>query len=118
MGGYFESGTLVRYDFMADSGSLPVAKGSSGTLSSEGNLTEEELSFSFSTSNSPSVLVYISSRTQDYMAVVLRRNGELVMSTGNQSIVKGLFCILSVSILNMHTILSISVLSINTILSY
>ncbi|XP_062843349.1 contactin-associated protein-like 2b [Trichomycterus rosablanca] len=77
VGGYFESGTLVRYDFMSDSSSSLVVKGSTGALSTEGNLTEEELSFSFSTSHAPSVLVYISSRTQDYMAMVLRHNGTL-----------------------------------------
>lgn len=76
MGGYFESGTLVRYDFMSSSISSPVAKGVLGTLSVEGNLTQEELSFSFSTTHAPCVLAYISSRTQDYLAVVLRHNGE------------------------------------------
>uniref|UniRef100_A0AAY4AMQ7 Contactin associated protein like 2b n=1 Tax=Denticeps clupeoides TaxID=299321 RepID=A0AAY4AMQ7_9TELE len=48
-----------------------------GPLTTEANLTQEELTFSFSTSNAPSVLVYISSRTQDYLAVVLRHNGTL-----------------------------------------
>uniref|UniRef100_A0AAR2K251 Contactin associated protein like 2b n=1 Tax=Pygocentrus nattereri TaxID=42514 RepID=A0AAR2K251_PYGNA len=72
VGGYFESGTMVRYDFMSDSTSAPVGKGVSGALGVEGNLTQEELSFSFSTSHAPSVLVYISSKTQDYLAVVLR----------------------------------------------
>lgn len=78
MGGYFESGTLVRYDFMSGSIMSPVAKGALGALSVEGNLTQEELSFSFSTTQAPSVLAYISSRTQDYLAVVLRHNGETV----------------------------------------
>ncbi|GAA6088718.1 contactin-associated protein-like 2b [Tachysurus ichikawai] len=77
VGGYFESGTLVRYDFMSGSISSPVAKGALGALSVEGNLTQEELSFSFSTTQAPSVLAYISSRTQDYLAVVLRHNGTL-----------------------------------------
>lgn len=78
VGGYFESGTLVRYDFMSGSISYPAVKGTLGALSVEGNLTQEELSFSFSTSHAPSVLAYISSRTQDYLAVVLRHNGETV----------------------------------------
>ncbi|KAL6468160.1 hypothetical protein MHYP_G00238370 [Metynnis hypsauchen] len=77
VGGYFESGTMVRYDFMSESASTPVGKGVSGALGVEGNLTQEELSFSFSTSHAPSVLVYISSKTQDYLAVVLRHNGTL-----------------------------------------
>lgn len=78
VGGYFESGTLVRYDFMSGSITSPVAKGALGAMSVEGNLTQEELSFSFSTTQAPSVLAYISSRTQDYLAVVLRHNGETV----------------------------------------
>jgi len=42
----------------------------------ETNLTREDLTFSFSTSTSPSLLVYVSSKTQDYMAVVLHHNGK------------------------------------------
>ena len=79
VGGYFETGTLVRYDFLPEA-QFPVAremKSLSGNLPTEANLTHEELVFSFSTSNTPSILVYISSRTQDYLAVVLRHNGNL-----------------------------------------
>ncbi|XP_056599327.1 contactin-associated protein-like 2b [Triplophysa dalaica] len=80
VGGYFESGTLVRYDLMSDSSSSFAVKDvreASEVLSAVGNLTREELFFSFSTSHTPSVLIYISSKTQDYMAVVLRHNGTL-----------------------------------------
>ncbi|XP_041660286.1 contactin-associated protein-like 2 [Cheilinus undulatus] len=80
VGGYFETGTLVRYDFLPEVGSfsLPDLRGSPGvSVPVESNLTQEELVFSFSTSSAPSILVYISSRTQDYMAVVLRHNGTL-----------------------------------------
>lgn len=100
MGGYFESGTLVRYDFMSGSILSPVAKGTLGALSVEGNLTQEELSFSFSTSHAPSVLVYISSRTQDYLAVVLRHNGKTVRimsrteSKDDQNLLHWITCIL------------------------
>uniref|UniRef100_A0A8C4GYN5 Contactin associated protein 2 n=1 Tax=Dicentrarchus labrax TaxID=13489 RepID=A0A8C4GYN5_DICLA len=41
------------------------------------NLTKEEVAFSFSTSNAPAILMYVSSKTQDYLAVVLRQNGSL-----------------------------------------
>ncbi|KAG7268369.1 hypothetical protein CRUP_031980, partial [Coryphaenoides rupestris] len=79
VGGYFESGTLVRYDFPTEVG-LPApmeAKSpQSAALRGETNLTREELVFSFSTSNTPGILVYVSSKTQDYLAVVLRHNGE------------------------------------------
>lgn len=82
VGGYFETGTLVRYDFLSDAGpplqeedkALP-----GGGVSGEANLTREELVFSFSTYSAPSILIYISSRTQDSMAVVLRHNGELFL---------------------------------------
>ncbi|KAG7488620.1 hypothetical protein MATL_G00036130 [Megalops atlanticus] len=79
VGGFFEAGTLVRYNFMPEA--APAAskesKGLSQSLVAEANLTREDLAFSFSTSSVPSVLVYISSKTQDYMAVVLRHNGTL-----------------------------------------
>uniref|UniRef100_A0A668A7A0 Contactin associated protein 2 n=1 Tax=Myripristis murdjan TaxID=586833 RepID=A0A668A7A0_9TELE len=80
VGGYFETGTLVRYDFLPEAG-LPVMREvkslSEVSVPSEANLTQEELVFSFSTSNAPSILVYVSSKTQDYLAVVLRHNGTL-----------------------------------------
>lgn len=80
VGGYFETGTLVRYDFLPEVATfgLREVKSLSGVgIPSEANLTQEELMFSFSTSSAPSILVYISSRTQDYVAVVLRHNGGL-----------------------------------------
>ncbi|XP_062373361.1 contactin-associated protein-like 2b [Sardina pilchardus] len=79
VGGYFEKETVVRYDLMSDPGAsaLRDGRGALSPLSGEANLTHEELTFSFSTSNSPSVLIYVSSRTQDYLAVVLRHNGTL-----------------------------------------
>lgn len=75
VGGYFETGTLVRYDFLPEV--LSDKRSVSVVNVSETNLTREELLFSFSTSSSPSILVYVSSRTQDYLAVVLRHNGTL-----------------------------------------
>ncbi|TKS80454.1 Contactin-associated protein-like 2 [Collichthys lucidus] len=77
VGGYFETGTLVRYDFLPEARpfALREVKSPSGVgVPNEANLTQEELVFSFSTSSAPSILVYISSRTQDYVAVVLRHN--------------------------------------------
>ncbi|XP_070830713.1 contactin-associated protein-like 2b [Chaetodon trifascialis] len=76
VGGYFETGTLVRYDFLPEVATQLKSLSGAG-VPSEANLTQEELMFSFSTSSAPSILVYISSRTQDYMAVVLRHNGTL-----------------------------------------
>ncbi|XP_051542697.1 contactin-associated protein-like 2 isoform X2 [Myxocyprinus asiaticus] len=80
VGGFFEVGTLVRYNLipevMAAASNLDE-KSIIPSLPIETNLTREDLTFSFSTSTSPSILVYISSKTQDYMAVVLRHNGTL-----------------------------------------
>ncbi|XP_043082923.1 contactin-associated protein-like 2a [Puntigrus tetrazona] len=80
VGGFFEAGTLVKYNLVPE----VVAAASSLDEKSiilnhpvETNLTREDLTFSFSTSTSPSLLVYVSSKTQDYMAVVLRHNGTL-----------------------------------------
>uniref|UniRef100_A0A8C2ZTJ6 Contactin associated protein 2 n=1 Tax=Cyclopterus lumpus TaxID=8103 RepID=A0A8C2ZTJ6_CYCLU len=80
VGGFFEAGTLVKYNFMPEA----VAGASRDTkilmhqlTPHELNLTKEEVSFSFSTSNAPAILMYVSSKTQDYLAVVLRQNGSL-----------------------------------------
>ncbi|KAM8732065.1 contactin-associated protein-like 2a [Acanthopagrus schlegelii] len=80
VGGFFEAGTLVKYNFMPEA----VAGASRDTkivthqlTPHEVNLTKEEVAFSFSTSNAPAILMYVSSKTQDYLAVVLRQNGSL-----------------------------------------
>lgn len=72
----------MRYDFLPEAASftLPEMKSLSGVgVPNEANLTQEELVISFSTSSTPSILVYISSRTQDSMSVVLRHNGGLII---------------------------------------
>uniref|UniRef100_A0A3Q3GC94 Contactin associated protein 2 n=1 Tax=Kryptolebias marmoratus TaxID=37003 RepID=A0A3Q3GC94_KRYMA len=80
VGGFFEAGTLVKYNFIPE----PVPGASRDTkaltqqlMPNEVNLTKEEVAFSFSTSNAPAILMYVSSKTQDYLAVVLKRNGSL-----------------------------------------
>ncbi|XP_032359349.1 contactin-associated protein-like 2a isoform X2 [Etheostoma spectabile] len=80
VGGFFEAGTLVKYNFMPEA----VAGASRDTkilthqlTPHEVNLTKEEVAFSFSTSNAPAILMYVSSKTLDYLAVVLRQNGSL-----------------------------------------
>uniref|UniRef100_A0A8C1GRT2 Contactin associated protein 2 n=1 Tax=Cyprinus carpio TaxID=7962 RepID=A0A8C1GRT2_CYPCA len=80
VGGFFEAGTLVKYNLVPEvvaAASSLDEKSVIHNLPVETNLTHEDLTFSFSTSTSPSLLVYISSKTQDYMAVVLRQNGSL-----------------------------------------
>uniref|UniRef100_A0A669B3F4 Contactin associated protein 2 n=1 Tax=Oreochromis niloticus TaxID=8128 RepID=A0A669B3F4_ORENI len=80
VGGFFEAGTLVKYNFLPEA----VAGASKDTkvlthqlTPHEVNLTKEDVAFSFSTSSAPAVLMYVSSKTQDYLAVVLRQNGSL-----------------------------------------
>ncbi|XP_062841323.1 contactin-associated protein-like 2a [Trichomycterus rosablanca] len=81
VGAFFEAGTMVRYNLVPEV--MPAAaSGVEGAEliwlpASELNLTQEVISFSFSTSSTPSVLLYVSSRSYDYMAVVLRQNGSL-----------------------------------------
>lgn len=40
------------------------------------NLTSEEVSFSFSTTSAPAVLLYVSTFVKDYMAVLIKDDGE------------------------------------------
>ncbi|XP_047424668.1 contactin-associated protein-like 2a isoform X2 [Mugil cephalus] len=80
VGGFFEAGTLVKYNFMPEAvaGASRDMKVVTHQLTPhEANLTKEEVAFSFSTSSAPAVLMYVSSKTQDYLAVVLRQNGSL-----------------------------------------
>ncbi|XP_061925711.1 contactin-associated protein-like 2 isoform X1 [Entelurus aequoreus] len=78
VGAYFETGTLVRYDFRPEAAPSVAREGERlPGVPMETNLTHEELVFSFSTSSAPCILVYVSSRTLDYLAVVLTDNGTL-----------------------------------------
>ncbi|KAJ8406919.1 hypothetical protein AAFF_G00291950 [Aldrovandia affinis] len=82
VGGFFEMGTYLKYSFLPEATAAAAAagkdaKGLTQGPPAEANLTREDLSFSFSTSSAPSILLYVSSRTQDYLAVVLRHNGTL-----------------------------------------
>lgn len=91
VGAFFEAGTLVRYNLEPK-----LMAGTSGTggkdLSrsqlTEKNLTHEDVTFSFSTSSTPSILLYISSRSHDYMAVVLHHNGTTLI---NNDILRQIF---------------------------
>lgn len=79
VGGFFEAGTLVKYNFLPEA----VAGASRDSrvvhhrlTPHEVNLTTEEVAFSFSTSSAPAILMYVSSKSDDHLAVVLRQNGE------------------------------------------
>lgn len=81
VGAFFEAGTLVRYNLIPE---LITAtpnmdrKDLSRPQLIEKNLTQEAVTFSFSTSSTPSILLYVSSRSRDYMAVVLSHNGMMI----------------------------------------
>ncbi|KAM6399465.1 contactin-associated protein 1 [Rhynochetos jubatus] len=81
IGGYFEEGTWVRYNILPMS--LHAAREFASIASSPWqplpgyNLTSEEVSFSFSTTAAPAVLLYVSSFVKDYMAVLIKDDGSL-----------------------------------------
>ncbi|NXR84734.1 CNTP1 protein, partial [Pycnonotus jocosus] len=81
IGGYFEEGTWVRYNILPMS--LYVAREFASIVSSPWqplpgyNLTSEEVSFSFSTTSAPAVLLYVSTFVKDYMAVLIKDDGSL-----------------------------------------
>ncbi|XP_075068619.1 contactin-associated protein-like 2 isoform X2 [Mixophyes fleayi] len=81
VGGYFEEGTWLKYNFHTASTSASVSlKDTSSipqTSASDISLAKEELLFSFSTTKSPCILVYVSSYSQDYLAVLLKPPGIL-----------------------------------------
>lgn len=80
IGGYFEEGTWVRYNILPMS--LYAAREFASIVSSPWqplpgyNLTSEEVSFSFSTTSAPAVLLYVSTFVKDYMAVLIKDDGE------------------------------------------
>lgn len=77
IGGYFEEGTWVRYNIL--SASLYATHEFASIVSQPlpgYNLTSEEVSFSFSTTSAPAVLLYVSSFVKDYMAVLIKDDGE------------------------------------------
>ncbi|XP_069067610.1 contactin-associated protein-like 2 isoform X2 [Pleurodeles waltl] len=81
VGGYFEEGTWLLYNFQSTTAAKVTSSNEAGTLphlpAADLNPEKEELFFSFSTSKSPCVLVYISSHTQDYLAVTIKPTGNL-----------------------------------------
>ncbi|XP_070622913.1 contactin-associated protein-like 2 [Erythrolamprus reginae] len=79
VGAFFEEGMWLRYNFSSvrnnvkDSGSSKESE----NFVSDLNLNKEEISFSFSTSKAPCILLYINSYSQDYMAVLVNPAGNL-----------------------------------------
>ncbi|XP_044151374.1 contactin-associated protein-like 2 [Bufo gargarizans] len=81
VGGYFEEGTWLKYSFHTASTSAVVSPKDvfvvQQSSASDISLAKEELLFSFSTTKTPCILVYVSSYSQDYMAVLLKPPGIL-----------------------------------------
>uniref|UniRef100_A0A2K5KD93 EGF-like domain-containing protein n=1 Tax=Colobus angolensis palliatus TaxID=336983 RepID=A0A2K5KD93_COLAP len=80
IGGFFEPGTWMRYNLQ--SALRSAAREFSHMLSRpvpgyEPGYIPEEVSFSFSTSSAPAVLLYVSSFVRDYMAVLIKDDGTL-----------------------------------------
>ncbi|XP_067825401.1 contactin-associated protein 1 [Heptranchias perlo] len=80
IGGYFEPGTYVRYGFQSPfTAAAKEFANMMVPLSHNFNSTSEEIVFSFKTFEPPSVLMYISSYSRDYLAVIIKHDGSLVL---------------------------------------
>ncbi|GAB0184083.1 contactin-associated protein-like 2 [Grus japonensis] len=84
VGAFFEEGMWLHYNFHSPGTSMKdlvsrtlLSSTDPETTAPDLNLNKEELSFSFSTTKSPCVLLYISSYTQDFMAVLVKPSGNL-----------------------------------------
>ncbi|KAH0501739.1 Contactin-associated protein-like 2 [Microtus ochrogaster] len=81
VGAFFEEGMWLRYNFQApvvtarDSGSK--AENSAEQQPSSPDLAQEQIHFSFSTTKAPCILLYISSLTTDFLAVLVKPTGNL-----------------------------------------
>lgn len=86
VGAFFEEGMWLRYNFHSPGTSMKdlvsrtlLSSTDPETTATDLNLNKEELSFSFSTTKSPCVLLYISSYTQDFMAVLVKPSGKQLL---------------------------------------
>ncbi|XP_008562273.1 PREDICTED: contactin-associated protein-like 2, partial [Galeopterus variegatus] len=81
VGAFFEEGMWLRYNFQApvpspkDSGSR--TENPPDQQNSVPDLAHEEIRFSFSTTKAPCILLYVSSLTTDFLAVVVKPTGSL-----------------------------------------
>ncbi|KAM4698233.1 contactin-associated protein-like 5 [Rhinophrynus dorsalis] len=73
----FEAGTSVTYVFQEPYPVSRNASPSSSAIYSDTSISKEAIAFSFLTGHAPSLLLHISSFYQDYLAVLLCKNGNL-----------------------------------------
>lgn len=65
----------LRYNFQAP-GAGGRSEGSPDAQGSPPDLTHEEVRFSFSTTRAPCILLYVSSLTTDFLAVLVKPTGK------------------------------------------
>lgn len=75
----FKSGTSVSYIFQEAAGNSSSSSSSSVLTSSiqpDTSLRAENISLNFRTSHSPALLLYVSSYSREYLALLLNQHGE------------------------------------------
>ncbi|KAB0396529.1 hypothetical protein E2I00_008145 [Balaenoptera physalus] len=81
VGAFFEEGMWLRYNFQAPGSSAKESDGRSENSRDPQNgapdLAREEIRFSFSTTKAPCILLYVSSFTTDFLAVLVKPTGSL-----------------------------------------
>lgn len=102
VGAFFEEGMWLRYNFQApgvsgkESGSR--SDSSPDQQSTPPDLAHEGIRFSFSTSKAPCILLYVSSFTTDFLAVLIKPAGKdkdawpLLFLLGEQNVLESLEC--------------------------
>ncbi|XP_068102231.1 contactin-associated protein-like 5 isoform X2 [Hyperolius riggenbachi] len=73
----FEVGTSVTYVFQEPYPVFRNVSAASSAIYADNVVSRENIAFSFLTAQAPSLLIYISSFYQDYLAVLLCRNGSM-----------------------------------------
>lgn len=80
MGAFFEEGMWLRYNFQAPGVNAKESGGrwenSPEPPSTAPDLAREEIHFSFSTTKAPCILLYVSSLTTDFLAVLVKPTGK------------------------------------------
>uniref|UniRef100_A0A8C2UK34 Contactin associated protein 2 n=1 Tax=Chinchilla lanigera TaxID=34839 RepID=A0A8C2UK34_CHILA len=81
VGAFFEEGMWLRYNFQAPTANAKDAgnraENSLEQQHSTPDLAQEQIHFSFSTTKAPCILLYISSLTTDFLAVLVKPSGNL-----------------------------------------
>ncbi|XP_047610355.1 contactin-associated protein-like 2 [Phacochoerus africanus] len=81
VGAFFEEGMWLRYNFQAPGVNAKESGGrwenSPEPPSTAPDLAREEIHFSFSTTKAPCILLYVSSLTTDFLAVLVKPTGSL-----------------------------------------